>query len=242
MLSNIVWNVFSWYCWSFKIFPSVVEFRNVKFMQTLGCRKLSSSSFSPISPELKMPNYPILIWLDKFYVFLTGYNKIRRKRPGSKFKWCPHVASQPLAEVSTGGTLDRGGRPSMAHSTGNRTQGSEIPALCADTTQRASSHWADTVFCAASISSEVGATRAKSGDKRGKKHTRGHSTAAMVIEEGLCRPCHETQLAGSSDICLMVVPPAAAVKLGSGHLNTSHYTVYRHQPLPDTISQPLSWK
>ena len=92
----------------------MVEFRNVKFMQTLGCRKLSSSSFSPISPELKMPNYPILIWLDKFYVFLTGYNKIRRKRPGSKFKWRPHVASQPLAEVSTGGTLGRGGRPAMA--------------------------------------------------------------------------------------------------------------------------------
>ena len=58
---------------------------------------------------------------------------------------------QPLAEVSTGGTLDRGGRPSMAHSTGNRTQDSEIPALCADTTQRASSHWADTVLCAASF-------------------------------------------------------------------------------------------
>ena len=58
----------------------------------------------------------------------------------------PRVASQPLAEVSTGGTLDRGGRPSMAHSTGNRTQDSEIPALCADTTQRASSHWADKVL------------------------------------------------------------------------------------------------
>ena len=65
----------------------------------------------------------------------------------------------------------------------------------------------------------------KSGDRRGKIHTRGHCIAAMVIEEGLCCPCHETQLAGSSDICLMVVPPAAAVKLGSGHLNTSPHTV-----------------
>ena len=65
----------------------------------------------------------------------------------------------------------------------------------------------------------------KSGDKIGKKH--------IVIKDGLCRPCHETQLAGSADICLMVVPPAAAVKLGSGHLNTSPHTLYSIQtPAP----------
>ena len=69
----------------------------------------------------------------------------------------------------------------------------------------------------------------------------GHSSAAMVIEEGRCRPCHETQLAGSVDICLMV----AACCCGQAWVWTPQYisphsTVYRHQPLPDTISQPLS--
>ena len=63
----------------------------------------------------------------------------------------------------------------------------------------------------------------------------GHSTAAMVIEDGLCRPCHETQLAGSADICLMVVPPAAAVKLGSGHLNTSPHTIQCTETSPCQI-------
>ena len=77
---------------------------------------------------------------------------------------------------------------------------------------------------------------AKSGDKRSKKHTVGHSTAAIVIEEGLCRPCHETQLAGSADICLMV----AACCCGQAWVWTPQYisphsTVYSHQPSPCQI-------
>ena len=39
----------------------------------------NSSNVGPISTELKMPNYPILIWLDKFYVFLYSFNKIREQ-------------------------------------------------------------------------------------------------------------------------------------------------------------------
>ena len=43
----------------------------------------NSSNVGPISTELKMPNYPILIWLDKFYVFLYSFNKIREKNSRS---------------------------------------------------------------------------------------------------------------------------------------------------------------
>ena len=203
-----------------------------------------------------MPNYPILIWLDKFYVFLTGYNKIRRKRPGSKFKWRPHVASQPLAEVSTGGTLDRGGRPAMASnfhrlslilrkSSRVRWGNSKIFETCLSIVINLETSVGLRIGIVVDILSKPKHKffkrnletylMTKSGDKRGKKH--------IVIKEGLCRPCHETQLAGSSDICLMV----AACCCGQAWVWTPQYisphsTVYRHQPLPDTISQPLSWK
>ena len=39
----------------------------------------NSSNVGPISTGLKMPNYPILIWLDKFYVFLYSFNKIKEE-------------------------------------------------------------------------------------------------------------------------------------------------------------------
>ena len=120
------------------------------------------------------------------------------------------------------------------------------PALCADITHRASSHWADTVFFAASLSSEVGVTMTKSVDKRGKKHTRhlrtfhrrhGYRGGPLppLPRDTIGRQLWHLPNGGAACCC-------GQAWVWTPQYISTHCTVYRHQPLPDTISQPLSWK